>query len=88
MAFSFSELDTLASLVVQKFEEKSFEFYSAEEVAEKLHIKVAEVNRKFSSGELVGKKKGKHWFISKKKLFESLFGLEKKCDSKSTADPL
>ncbi len=88
MAFSFSELETLATLVVEKFEEHSFDFYSAEEVAEKLQIKVAEVNRKFASGELEGKKKGKHWFISKKKLFESLFGLEKKCESKSTAGKL
>ena len=60
MAFSFSELETLATLVVEKFEEHSFDFYSAEEVAEKLQIKVAEVNRKFASGELDGKKQGKH----------------------------
>ncbi len=80
MAFSYAELDTLASLMVKKINERSFEFYNAEEVAERLQIKVQEVNRKFSTGELKGEKKGRHWYISKKKLFEYLFGLEKNCE--------
>ncbi len=80
MRFSFADLDTLASLMVSKIQEQAYEFYSAEDVAEKLRIKVPEVNRKFSSGELKGIKKGKHWFITKKKLFEYLFGLEKNFD--------
>lgn len=84
--FSFKELDTLATLVVQKIQENSYEFYSAEEVAEKMRLGLPEVNRKFASRELKGEKKGKRWFITKKKLFESLFGDEKQCESKSTAD--
>lgn len=82
---SFSELDTLATLVVQKIEEHSYEFYTAEEVAEKMKLSLQEVNRKFGNNELKGEKKGKRWFITKKKLFESLFGDEKQCESKSTA---
>ncbi len=67
-------LRTLAFLIVEEIRKHSFHFFTAEQVAEKMNLTVQEVNRKFAKGELKGVKKGKYWYISESKLYESLFG--------------
>lgn len=87
---SSMELTTLAHLIVEEIEQraKNYNFFTAEQVAQKLNLTVKEVNRKFVSKEIKGAvKKGKTWYISEKDLFSSLF--EGACISeKSTAGPL
>lgn len=82
------ELNTLAHLIVDEIEKRAnnYNFFKADEVAEKLGLTLKEVNSKFSKNEIKGGvKRGKTWYISEKQLFNSLF--EGACISeKSTAD--
>lgn len=84
------ELTTLAHLIVEEMHKRAdnYNFFTSEQVAEKLNLTVKEVNNKFTKGEIKGAvKKGKLWYISEKALYCSLF--EGACISeKSTADPL
>lgn len=84
------ELYTLAHLIVEEIEKRAinYNFFTAEQVAQKLGLTVKEVNNKFAKGEIKGAvKKGKLWYISEQTLFSSLF--EGVCISeKSTAGKL
>lgn len=87
---SSMELNTLAHLIVEEIKQSAdkYNFFTAEQVAQKLGLSVKEVNRKFAAKEIKGAvKKGKIWYIREKDLFNSLF--EGACISeKSTAGQL
>ena len=73
---SSMELNTLAHLIVEEIEKRAnnYNFFTAEEVAQKLKLTLKEVNSKFSKNEIKGGvKRGKMWYISEKQLFNSLF---------------